>query len=117
MLGSIGLSSSTLAQAFEAHGLESAHSAGVDPARRLQSLHTFPPRSVLNAATTFGPIVVSPDYEDDAPFDYHPDLGRLLPETATNTGGATEVEELWGRRCRLRSRYRESPSHQSVPSA
>src|SRR5215207_1902041 len=37
----------------------------------------------MKAATTFRPIVVSPDYEDDAPFDYHPDVqGWLLPETS-----------------------------------
>jgi hypothetical protein len=37
----------------------------------------------MKAATTFGPIVVSPDYEDDAPFDFHPDVqGWLLPETS-----------------------------------
>jgi len=51
--------------------------------------------STLKAATTFGPIVVSPDYEDDAPFDYHPNLEWLLPETATVSGDTLDDEELW----------------------
>jgi hypothetical protein len=92
-LGYVGLSSS-IAQAFEAHGLASANIAAWS-LRPVQSLHTPALRSVLRAATTFGPIVVSPDYEDDESFDYHPDLGRFLPETATKSGDATEVEELW----------------------
>jgi hypothetical protein len=85
---------SSIAHAFESHGFASANIAAWS-LRPAQSLHTSALRSVLKAATTFGPIVVSPDYEDDAPFNYHPDLGRLLPDTATNSGGATEVEELW----------------------
>ena len=94
MLGSLGLSSS-IAHAFEAHGLDSAHSAAWT-LRRVQSLRTSTLRSFLKTAPTFGPIVVSPDYEDDEPFHYHPDLqGWLIPETATESGGAINVEELW----------------------
>jgi hypothetical protein len=93
MLGSLGLSSS-IAHAFEAHGLDSAHSAAWT-LRRVQSLHTSPLRPFLKAAPTFGPIVVSPDYEDDEPFHYHPDLqGWLIPETATESGDAIDIEEL-----------------------
>jgi hypothetical protein len=86
--------SSSIAQAFEVHGFDSASIAAWS-LRSVQSIRTSALPPILRAATTFGPIVVSPDYEDDAPFDYHPDLGRLLPETATNSGGATEVQELW----------------------
>ena len=94
MLGSPDLSSS-IAQAFKAHGLDSPNSAAWT-LRRVQSLRTSTLRSFLKAAPTFGPIVVSPDYEDDAPFGYHPDLqGWLIPETATKSGGAINVEELW----------------------
>lgn len=93
MLGYVGLSSS-IAQAFETHGLASANIAEWS-LRPVQSIRTSALRSFWKAATTFGPIVVSPDYEDDEPFDYHPDLGGLLPETATKSGDATEVEELW----------------------
>jgi hypothetical protein len=92
-LAYLGLSSS-IAQAFEVHGFDSASIAAWS-LRSVQSIRTSALPPILRAATTFGPIVVSPDYEDDAPFDYHPDLGRLLPETATNSGGATEVQELW----------------------
>jgi hypothetical protein len=84
----------SIAQAFESHGIDSANIAAWS-LRRVQAIRTSALPPILKAATTFGPIVVSPDYEDDAPFDYHPDLGRLLPETATNSGGATEVQELW----------------------
>jgi hypothetical protein len=94
LFGSPDLSRS-IAQAFKAHGLDSPNS----PAwrlRRVQSLRTSTLRSFLKATPTFGPIVVSPDYEDDAPFGYHPDLqGWLIPETATESGGAINVEELW----------------------
>src|SRR5215208_1726428 len=84
----------SIAQAFESQGIDSANIAAWS-LRRVQAIRTSALPPILKAATTFGPIVVSPDYEDDAPFDYHPDLGRLLPETATNSGGATEVQELW----------------------
>jgi hypothetical protein len=94
MLASVVGLSGSIAQAFDAHGLDSANLAAWI-LRSVQPVRTPALRSVLKSATTFGPIVVSPDYEDDAPFDYHPDLGRLLPETATESGGATEVEELW----------------------
>jgi hypothetical protein len=86
--------SSSIMQSFEVHGFDSASIAAWS-LRSVQSIRTSALPPILRAATTFGPIVVSPDYEDDAPFDYHPDLGRLLPETATNSGGATEVQELW----------------------
>jgi hypothetical protein len=93
MLGALSLSGS-IAQAFEAHGLDSARSAAWT-LRRLRSLHTSPLRPVLKAAPTFGPIVVSPDYEEDEPFHYDPDLqGWLIPETATQSGDAMNIEEL-----------------------
>lgn len=61
----------------------------------MQLIRTSALLSTLKAATTLGPIVISPDYEDDAPSDYHPDLqGWLLPETATESGDAIDVEEL-----------------------
>jgi hypothetical protein len=93
MLGSLGMSSS-IAQAFESHGLASSNIAAWS-LRRVPSVRTPALQSFLKSATAFGPIVVSPDYEDEAPFDYHPDLGRLLPKTATKSGDDTEVEELW----------------------
>jgi hypothetical protein len=60
----------------------------------VQSFRTPALQSLLKSATTFGPIVISPD-AGDAPFDYHPDLqGWLIPETATESGDAIDVEEL-----------------------
>jgi hypothetical protein len=78
---------------FEAHGLVSAHGAAWN-LQRLQAIRTPGLQAVLKATTTFGPIVVSPDY-DDTPFDYSPDLRGLIPETATESGDAVEFEELW----------------------
>jgi hypothetical protein len=93
MPGYLGLSRS-IAQAFKSHGLDSAYSAAWS-LRHVQSFRTPALQSMLKTATTFGPIVVSPDYED-APFDYHPNLqGWLIPETATESGDAIDVEELW----------------------
>jgi hypothetical protein len=92
-LAYLGLSSS-IAQAFEVHGLNSASIAAWS-LRSVQPIRTSALWSTLKAATTFGPIVVSPDYEDDAPFDYHPNLEWLLPETATVSGDTLDVEELW----------------------
>jgi hypothetical protein len=86
--------SSSLAQAFKSYGLDSAYSAAWS-LRRVQSFRTPALESMLKTATTFGPIVVSPNYED-APFDYHPSLqGWLMPETATESGDAIDVEKLW----------------------
>jgi hypothetical protein len=81
----------SIAVAFEAHGLDSVNIAAWSLRRSAQSIRTPALRSVLKAATTFGPIVVLPDYEDDAPFDYHPNLEWLLPETATVSGDAWDV--------------------------
>src|SRR5215212_5209757 len=93
LVGSLGLTSS-IAQTFQLHGLDPANSTAWS-LRRVQLIRTSALLSTLKAATTFGPIVISPDYEDDAPFDYHPDLrGWLLPETATESGHALDVEEL-----------------------
>jgi hypothetical protein len=92
MLASLGLSIS-VAQAFEAHGIASAYSEGW----RLQfmrSIRTPALQSILNATTTFGPVVVPPDY-NEAPLDYQPDLRWLLPETATESGEPIDVEEWW----------------------
>jgi hypothetical protein len=86
---------SSITQSFEVHGLDSA-SIAAWTLRSVQPIRTSTLRSFLKATPTFGPIVVSPDYEDDAPFGYHPDLqGWLIPETATESGGAINVEELW----------------------
>jgi hypothetical protein len=63
----------SIAQAFESHGIDSANIAAWS-LRRVQAIRTSALPPILKAATTFGPIVVSPDYEDDVPFDYHPDL-------------------------------------------
>jgi hypothetical protein len=93
MLGYRGLRRS-IAQAFESHGIDSANIAAWN-LRRVQSIRTSALPPILKAATTFGPIVVSPDYKDDAPFDYHPDLGWLLPETATESGDAIDLEGPW----------------------
>jgi hypothetical protein len=93
LFGYVDLSTS-IAQAFATHALASANITEWS-LRSLQSIRTPARRSFPKAATTFGPIVVSPDYEDDQPFNYHPDLGSLLPETATKSGDATEVEEPW----------------------
>jgi len=50
-------------------------------------------QSFLNSATTFGPIVISPD--EDVSLGYHPDLqGWLIPEATTESGDAVDVEEL-----------------------
>ncbi len=94
MLGHLGLSSS-IAQVFESQGLASANIAAWN-LRRVQSVRTPALQSFLKSATTFGPIVISPDDEDTPfDFDYHPDLqGWLIPETATESGDAIDVEEL-----------------------
>jgi hypothetical protein len=64
--------------------------------RHIKDVRTAAFRSVLKATTTFGPVVVSPDDEDDAPFDYLPELqGWLISETGAESGGAVDVEELW----------------------
>jgi hypothetical protein len=84
----------SIAQAFESHGIDSANIAAWS-LRRVQAIRTSALPPILKAATTFGPIVVSPDYEDDAPFDYHPDLGWLLPKTATESGDAIDLEGPW----------------------
>jgi hypothetical protein len=86
--------SSSITQSFEVHGLDPAHSASWS-LRRVPSVRTPALQSFLKAATRFGPIVVTPDYEDDELFDYHPDLGWLLPETAAESRDAIDVEELW----------------------
>ena len=92
VFGNLGLSSA-IARVVKSHGLGSATAAW--SLQRVQSSRTSALQSILKSATTFGPIVVSPDYEDDAPFDYHPDLqGWLIPETATESGDAIDVEEL-----------------------
>jgi hypothetical protein len=62
--------------------------------QRVQAVLTPVTRSILKATTTFGPIVVTPDYEDDIPFDYQPDLQWLLPDTTTATEDSIDVEEL-----------------------
>jgi hypothetical protein len=93
MLGYRGLRRS-IAQAFESHGIDSANIAAWS-LRRVQAIRTSALPPILKAATTFGPIVVSPDYKDDAPFDYHPDLGWLIPETATESGDAIDLEGPW----------------------
>jgi hypothetical protein len=93
MLGYCGLRRS-IAQAFESHGIDSANIAAWS-LRRVQSIRTSALPPILKAATTFGPIVVSPDYKDDAPFDYHPDLGWRLPGTATESGDAIYLEGPW----------------------
>jgi len=84
----------SIAQAFESQGIDSANIAAWS-LRRVQAIRTSALPPILKAATTFGPIVVSPDYEDDAPFDYHPDLGWLLPKTATESGDAIDLEGPW----------------------
>ena len=62
----------------------------------MRSIRTPALQSFLKSATSFGPIVISPDYEDDEPFDYHPDLqGWRIPETATKSGEVLDDEELW----------------------
>jgi hypothetical protein len=85
----------SIAQAFEAQDIASAYSEGwrlrVMPYTRTSAL-----QSILRVTSTFGPIVVPPDYDYEAPFDYHPDLqGWRIPETATESGEAIDVEELW----------------------
>jgi hypothetical protein len=95
MFGNLGLSSS-VAQAFEAHRLASPYSEGW----RLQAMRftrTTALQSILRSSTTLGPIVVEPDYEDDTPYDYHPDLQWLFPETATESEDAVVVEETWAK--------------------
>jgi hypothetical protein len=93
MLANLALSGS-IAQAFESRGLDSTNGVAWS-VRRALSFSTSALQSTLRATTTFGPIVVSPDYEDDAPFDYHPNLERLLPKTATESGAVVDVEEMW----------------------
>jgi hypothetical protein len=93
MLGYLGLSRS-IAQVFKSQGLDSTYSAAWS-LRRVQSFRTPALQSILKATTTFGPILVTPD-EEDAPFDYHPDLqGWLIPETGTESEDVIDVEELW----------------------
>jgi hypothetical protein len=93
MFGNLGLSSS-VAQAFKVHGIASAYSRGWR-LQIVQSMRTPAIQSVLKTATAFGPIVVSPDFADDAPFDYWPDLQWLIPDTTTEPGDTIDVEELW----------------------
>lgn len=93
MFGNLGLSNS-IAQAFKAQGLTSAYGAEWR-LQIVQSIRTSALQSLLKTAAAFGPIVVTPDFEDDAPFDYWPDLQWLFPDTTTEPGDATDVEELW----------------------
>ena len=40
--------------------------------------------------------MIPPDYDDDTPFDYHPDpKSWLIPETGTGQGNSLAVEDLW----------------------
>jgi hypothetical protein len=83
----------SVAQAFEAQGLASAYSDAWS-LHRVPSFRTPTQNSVLKSTPTFGPIVVSPD-DEAPPANYHPDLqGWLIPETATDSGGTIDVEEL-----------------------
>jgi hypothetical protein len=92
MFGNMGLSRS-VSQALKMQGLASAYSSA-------WSLHRVPPmrtpaiQALLKSMPTFGPIVVSPD-DAAPPSNYHPDLqGWLIPDTATDSGDAIDVEEL-----------------------
>jgi hypothetical protein len=49
----------------------------------------------LKTTTAFGPIVVTPDFDDDASFDYWPDLQWLFPDTTTEPEDAIDAEEVW----------------------
>lgn len=84
----------SVAQAFKIHGLVSGYSAEWR-LQIVQSIRTPAIQSLLKSAAAFGPIVVSPDFADDAPFDYWPDLQWLFPDTTTEPGDTIDVEELW----------------------
>jgi hypothetical protein len=95
MFGGLGLSNyiGQVAQAIEAQSFPSINSADWS-FRIVHSFRTPALQSILNSSTTFGPIVVSPD-DEALPSNYHPDLqGWLVPETATESGAAIDVEEL-----------------------
>jgi hypothetical protein len=92
MFGNIGPSAS-VSQAVRLQRIASTHSS-LWSLHRVQSVRTSALQSLLKSMTAFGPIVVSPD-DEDVPLDYHPDLqGWLIPETATASGDAIDVEEL-----------------------
>lgn len=78
-----------VARAFQTRGLDETLGAAWT-LRRVWFGSNPAVRFMLNNTTSFGPIVIPPDYDDDAPFDYHPDLqGWPIPETAR------DPEELW----------------------
>jgi hypothetical protein len=95
MFGNLGVSSSIAqaARAAQAQSFASINSADWS-LRIVHSFRTPALQSILNSSTTFGPIVVSPD-DEALPSNYHPDLQRwIIPETATKSGEAIDVEEL-----------------------
>ncbi len=92
MIGNIG-PSGAVAQAFKLQGIASAYSSAWS-LHRVPSVRTPALQSLLKSVTTIGPIVISPD-DEDVPLAYQPDLqGWLIPETATDSGDAIDVEEL-----------------------
>jgi hypothetical protein len=83
-----------VSRALKLHGIASAYGGS-------WSLYRVPPfrtpalQSFLRYLPTTGPIVVSPD-DEAPPSDYHPDLPEwLIPMTATRSGDALDVEQLW----------------------
>lgn len=91
MFGNLVLSGD-IARALTSHGLGSAYGTAWN-LHRVQSFRTSALQTLLKTVISFGPIVISPDY-DDAPFEYAPDLRELIPETVTESGDAVDFEGL-----------------------
>lgn len=83
-----------VARAFQAHGLDETLGTAWT-LRRVWFGSNPAVRSILKNTTSFGPIVVPPDYDDYAPFDYHPDLRDVIPETGTKPEKDLDTEERW----------------------
>ena len=92
-VGNVGLANS-VAESFRFHGLDSFQGAAWN-LRQVRLGNNPGLRALLKNSTIFGPIVVRPDYEDDAPFDYHPDLRDVIPETDSSPEEGFDVEEYW----------------------
>ena len=84
----------SVAESFRFRGLDGFHGSAWSLHRAW--LGSNPALSaILKNTTAFGPIVVRPDLEDDAPFDYHPDLRDILPDTGAEPEEDFDLEEWW----------------------
>lgn len=64
-------------------------------------LYRIPPHdvlgfgSVIRAATTYGPVVVTPDGPPPPPPDYTPSLRTFIPDTTSSADDAPTIEDVW----------------------